>query len=198
MKAFIEERFPTDISIGMRGGPEFSTTISESASGHEYRNANWLDARNRYEISKSITNTEDLEKIFCFFRHTLGKAVGFRFKDHSDYIVTDQFLYEVDGSETSYQLFKNYKLGSLEYRRKITKPVKGTVKLSLSFPNQNYSIDYSTGEINFDKILPKGCKIYGNLEFDVPVRFNADHLQIINHHSKIYAIEHLELIEIKL
>jgi hypothetical protein len=36
--AFHEVRFPTDISYGSSGGPEFSTDIVITSSGHEQRN----------------------------------------------------------------------------------------------------------------------------------------------------------------
>ena len=199
MQEFIEERFPTDISIGMRGGPEFSTNVILSMSGHEYRNINWLDAKNRYQISKSITNPEDLEKILSFFRHSMGQGIGFRFKDHADFRVTNQLLYTADGKSKTFQMFKTYKLGKNIYRRKISKPVRGSVKIVPSITaKQNYIVDYTSGLITFGEILPEGCNITVSFEFDVPVRFGSDYLELVNNHGDIYSIEKLELIELKL
>jgi uncharacterized protein (TIGR02217 family) len=198
MLEFLEERFPTDVSLAIRGGPEFSTTVSQSIAGYEFRNANWLDGRNKYQISKSITNSVDLEKILSFFRLTLGKAIGFRFKDHSDFKVVKQFLGKADGKTKTYQLFKLYKIGEYEYKRKITKPVQGTVKLSINNLKLKYSIDYSKGVVYFIEAVPQGVEIFVSFEFDVPVRFNDDYLELVSKSSNTYAIEHLELIELKL
>ena len=41
--SFAEVRFPDDISYGSSGGPEYSTDIVETQSGHEQRNANWAE-----------------------------------------------------------------------------------------------------------------------------------------------------------
>jgi len=195
---FLEQRFPTNISIGMRGGPEFSTFIAESSAGYEIRNVNWFEARNKYEITKAITNEKDREQILAFFRLTKGKAIGFRFKDHSDFKVQNQSLFEGDGQTNSFQLFKLYELGTDYYKRIITKPVKGTFSIAVCKPNIGYSVDFTSGIIRFSENLPKGCKVIASFEFDVPVRFNSDYLELINHHQKIYSIDRLELIEIKI
>ena len=39
--AFIETRFPADISFGSAGGPEYSTDIVVTQGGYEQRNINW-------------------------------------------------------------------------------------------------------------------------------------------------------------
>ena len=182
----------------MRGGPEFSTYIAESSSGYEIRNINWFEARSRYEVTKAITNEMEREQILTFFRLTKGKAIGFRFKDHSDFKVQNQLLLEGDGQTNSFQLYKLYELGDSIYKRKITKPVKGSFSLSVCKPKVGYFVDFINGTIQFSEVLPKGCKVTGSFEFDVPVRFNNDYLELINHHQKIYSIDRLELIEIKL
>lgn len=195
---FIEHRFPSNISIGMRGGPEFSTFITESIGGYETRNINWSEAKNKYEITKAITNEHELEQILTFFRLTKGKALGFRFKDHSDFRVQKQLLFKGDGKSNSFQLYKNYQLGDISYQRRITKPVKGTMQIEVCKGNISYSVDYKNGIITFSETLPLDCEVIGSFEFDVPVRFNNDYLELTNHYQKIYSIDRLELIELKL
>ena len=195
---FIEERFPTNISLGMRGGPEFSTMISQSFSGYEVRNINWLESRNKYEISKSITNENDLEQILSFFQICKGRGIGFRFKDHADFMAKNQLLFESDGKTLTFPIYKTYKLGILTYKRRIFKPVMGSIKLAMCEAKVKYSVDYVNGIIKLEKPLSQGCKVSGSYEFDVPVRFNNDHLELINHYRRIYSIDRLELIETKL
>ncbi|RME61845.1 MAG: TIGR02217 family protein, partial [Alphaproteobacteria bacterium] len=60
MTAFHDVRFPTDISFGSSGGPGFSTSIVETASGVEQRNANWAAARARYDVGTGIRGEDDL------------------------------------------------------------------------------------------------------------------------------------------
>ena len=43
--AFVEVQFPTDISYGSSGGPEYATDIVATNSGYEQRNINWAQAR---------------------------------------------------------------------------------------------------------------------------------------------------------
>ncbi len=42
--AFIETRFPDDISYGAAGGPGYQTDVVTVNSGAEQRNAAWQDA----------------------------------------------------------------------------------------------------------------------------------------------------------
>ncbi len=48
MTAFHEVRFPPDISYGTTGGPAFSTTVFQAASGFEQRNVNWAEAHRAF------------------------------------------------------------------------------------------------------------------------------------------------------
>ena len=46
--AFHATRFPLDIALGARGGPERMTDIVTLSSGREERNARWAQSRRRY------------------------------------------------------------------------------------------------------------------------------------------------------
>ncbi|WP_342269927.1 DUF2460 domain-containing protein [Rickettsia endosymbiont of Orchestes rusci] len=47
-------QFPPEISYGSKGGPQFSTDIVTTFSGHEQGNINWQEALSRYDISSGI------------------------------------------------------------------------------------------------------------------------------------------------
>ena len=47
MTSFHEVRFPDNIAYGATGGPEFATTVVATGAGHEKRNVNWSEARDR-------------------------------------------------------------------------------------------------------------------------------------------------------
>ncbi|WP_333023927.1 DUF2460 domain-containing protein [Wolbachia endosymbiont of Pentidionis agamae] len=193
--SFTEVRFPEDISYGSTGGPEFSTDIVTSS---EQRNINWSIARSKYNIACGVKSNEQLLELITFFRARKGRAIGFRFKDWSDYKSCNQQIGVGNGKQKTFQLIKNYISGESEYNRIINKPVQGRVKVLLNNEENNeYSVKYSTGEIIFKKPPPNKTIITANFEFDVPVRFDTDHLHssIDNYGSKSW--NNIPLIEIK-
>lgn len=176
--AFVEVRFPTDISYGSLGGPEYSTDIIEMSSGHEQRNINWSQARGRYNVAHGVKTQAQLDALITFFRARKGMAHSFRFKDWTDYQVAGQVIGTGDDAQADFQLVKTYTNGAVTETRIITKPVTGTVTLYVDGVEQTsgVTIDYTTGEVSFDIAPAEGDVITADFEFDVPVRFNTDRL----------------------
>src|ERR1700744_5302125 len=108
MTPFVEVQFPPEISYGAKGGPVFSTDIVSTFSGHEQRNINWLEARARYDISSGIKTEAQWQQLIAFFRARHGRAIGFRYKDWSDYQGVNQILGKGDGKVKQFQLVKLY------------------------------------------------------------------------------------------
>ena len=52
--SFNEVRFPTDVALGARGGPERRTDVVTLRSGAEPRNAIWADGRRKYQAGYGI------------------------------------------------------------------------------------------------------------------------------------------------
>lgn len=129
--AFIETpRFPDDISYGGEGGPGFSTTVVAVASGFESRNANWEQARCRFDVAHAVRTEAQFATLLAFFRAMGGRAHGFRYKDWSDFEVAqaDSLLLRPDGTAPGiYQLARRYAAGALSHDRDIRKPVSGSV-----------------------------------------------------------------------
>ena len=176
--AFEEVRFPTDISYGSSGGPEYSTDIVEISSGFEQRNSNWQQARARYNVAHGVKNQAQLDALIAFFRARKGAAKGFRFKDWSDFQATGQQLGIGDGSQTDFQLIKNYASGSVIETRDIAKPVASTVNIYIdgSLQTSGFSVDSATGFVTFDSAPALTEVVTADFEFDVPVRFDTDRL----------------------
>ena len=158
--AFIETRFPDDISLGATGGPGFDTEVISVNSGSEQRNSIWQDAKCAWDVSHGVRTDAQLAVLIAFFRVMKGKAKGFRFKDWQDYLVTTSngLLGTAgvgDGTPT-YQLQKTYTLaGNTEYRE-ITKPVSGTtgvyrggVLKTAGVGAGNYALDTTTGIVTW-------------------------------------------------
>lgn len=112
MRSFAEVQFPPEISYGSKGGPEFSTDIVATFSGHEQRNINWQEARAKYDISSGIKTEQQWQQLIAFFRSRRGKAIGFRYKDFADYRSINQLIGKGDGQQKEFQLVKYYVSGN--------------------------------------------------------------------------------------
>jgi uncharacterized protein (TIGR02217 family) len=179
MANFNEISFPSALAFGSNGGPKFSTQLVESKSGFEQRNVNWSAPRMAYNAATSIKNIADYEVVRDFFYIQQGRARGFRFKDWSDYRAEAQILGVADGERLVFVLQKRYSSGAFEWFRVITKPVVGTVNVYVDGVLQasGFVVDSSTGVIAFDSAPVSGSIVSGDFEFDVPVRFDVDHLE---------------------
>jgi len=129
--SFTEMRFPENISYGSTGGPEFSTDVVTTHNGYEQRNINWSHARARYNIAYGVRSNEQLTELITFFNARKGKAIGFRFKDWSDFTATNQEIGIGDDKKTTFHLIKTYVSGKDKHTRTIKKPVHDTIKIYL-------------------------------------------------------------------
>lgn len=177
--AFIETRFPADIAYGSVGGPEYSTEVVMTHSGYEQRNANWAQARARYNVAHGVKTQAQLDTLIAFFRARKGRADGFRFKDWTDYKAVSQLIGSGDGSNKVFQLSKTYNSGTSAELRVISKPVAGTVKVYVGGVLKSvsdYTLDVTSGKITFGVAPASGAAVTADFEFDVPVRFDTDRL----------------------
>ncbi len=206
--AFHEIRFPDNISRGARGGPERRTQIVELASGDEERNANWANSRRRYDAAYGIRRSDDLAAVVAFFEARNGRLYGFRWKDWGDYksclpsctpAATDQVIGTGDGTTTVFQLVKAYTSGAQTWTRSITKPVAGTAVVALDGVTQasGWSVDTITGLVTFTTAPVSSSAITAGFEFDVPVRFDTDILDVTHDIERLGSITSIPLIEVR-
>lgn len=186
--AFHEVSLPHPIALNSLGGPERRTIIVEGRPGSEARNSVWADSKRRYDIGVAARSLNDLYQIIEFFEERRGRLHGFRFKDGRDWksrgpqsstAFGDQIIGTGTGALTTFQLVKTY--GSLNpWTRTIKKPVAGTVKIGLNGIAQStgWSVVTSTGVVTFTVPPPAGVVVTAGFEFDVPVRFDIDRLEI--------------------
>ena len=206
--AFHEVRFPDNISRGARGGPERRTQIVELASGDEERNASWANSRRRYDVAYGIRRADDLAAVVAFFEARNGRLHGFRFRDWADYksclpsqspAATDQGIGTGDGETTSFQLLKTYLSGVQYWSRSITKPVSGSVRIALEGVEQvsGWSVDTTSGLVTFDAPPGAGVLVTAGFEYDVPVRFDSDTLDVTLDIERLGSITSISLVEIR-
>ena len=206
--AFHEVRFPDNISRGARGGPERRTQIVEMASGDEERNGSWADSRRRYDASYGIRKADDLAAVTAFFEARRGRLYGFRWKDWADYksglpssgtLATDQPIGTGNGVTTAFQLLKLYTSVAHSWTRSIAKPVAGTVALALNGVAQitGWTVNTTTGVVTFAVAPAPGIAITAGFEFDVPVRFDTDTLDVTLDFERLGSITSIPLIEVR-
>jgi uncharacterized protein (TIGR02217 family) len=206
--AFHEVRFPDNISRGARGGPERRTQIVELASGDEERNASWANSRRRYDVAYGIRRADDLAAIVAFFEARNGRLHGFRYKDWADYksglpsqqiTATDQQIGTGNGSLKTFQLAKRYISGAQSWTRTVAKPVAGTVRVALGMVEQmsGWTVDTTTGVVTFTTAPANGVIIRAGFEFDVPVRFDTDVLDVTLDIERLGSITSIPLLEIR-
>ncbi|MDA0307503.1 MAG: DUF2460 domain-containing protein [Proteobacteria bacterium] len=178
--SFEEIQFPADISYGANGGPMFMTDVVATLSGHEQRNSKWAQSRAKYNVASGVKTETQWHNLIAFFRARKGKAVGFRFKDWSDYKAENVQIGVGDDSTTDFQLIKLYSSGSVAVSRDVTKPVAGTIDIYVDavLQSSGVSVDTTTGIVTFDIAPVAGDIISADFEFDVPVRFDTDEMAI--------------------
>ena len=197
--SFVETRFPTDISYGSSGGPEFATDIVMTHGGHEKRNINWEAARARYNVAQGVKTAAQLDALIAFFRARKGRAHGFRFKDWTDYSAAGQLIGTGTGAQTVFQLMKHYVSGGESESRSITKPVSGTARIYLNsvLQNSGVSVNSATGAVTFTSAPGSGVLVTADFEFDVPVRFDTDRLAARLEQYGAYSWLDIPLIEVR-
>lgn len=211
--SFHEIRFPTAISLGAHGGPERRTDIVVLGSGHEQRNARWSASRRSYNAGYGVKTLDDLHAAIAFFEERRGRLYGFRFKDPADWrssppeqppSMLDQVLGTGDGTRAAFQLVKRYGSVHAPYDRVISKPVAGTVHVAVagiaSVEGVDFDLDVTTGLVTFraGHVPISGASVTAGFEFDVPVRFDTDKLEINVQGFRHGAIPSIPLVEIRI
>jgi len=102
------------------------------------------------------------------------------------------------GSTLQFPLVKRYTNGSYYYARKITRPVSASVVVSTNeSPQRSYSVNYSTGVITFTSAPGAGATVYAYGEYDIPVRFDQDELDITGVFDGVQHIPSIRIVEVK-
>ena len=212
MTGFNEVRFPTDVALGARGGPERRTDVVTLRSGAEERNTIWADARRKYQAGYGVKSFAQLEAVLAFFEAQRGRLYGFRWKDRFDYrscaspnmpVAGDQTIGIGDGVTAVWQLTKTYAAGASSYVRSIRKPIAGTVSVAVNGAVLNqgsaFMLDGTTGLVTFlpGHVPPSGATITAGFQFDVPVRFDTDYLEVDLSHFEAGEIPNIPIVEIR-
>ena len=214
---FHDVRLSEDIERGATGGPQFKTTVLTLESGYEKRNIDWAEARGKWDIGYGLMSKTSsggdpeahVEELLKFFHTRRGRAHSFRFKDWSDYTIgdpddattTNQLIATGDGVEDTFQIFKRYTSGAVDYDRTITKIVSGTLTVLINdvvkADPADYSVDLTTGIITTTSPVPNGQTLKVACEFDAHVRFDDDQLQINMELFNAGSVPQIQIVELR-
>ena len=185
--------------MALRAGRSFATTVVATSAGHEKRNVNWAQVRGRWDVASGLKKQAQIDELIAFFRARRGKAHGFRFKDWADYTATGQLLGTGDDVKTQFQLVKHYPSGSVIEVRTITKPIAGTVKVYLDDIEQlsGWSVDTTTGLVTFSMPPALVVEVTADFEFDVPVRFDTDHMAVTIETYQLHNWQQIPIVELR-
>ncbi|EHS52922.1 Conserved hypothetical protein CHP02217 [Rhizobium sp. PDO1-076] len=208
--SFHEVRFPLRLSLSVSGGPERRVDIVNLSNGREARNRRWRDARRRYDAGSGVRSVADLYAVLEFFEARGGSLHGFRFRDPVDFSSSapgdpatglDQLIGIGDGETAAFPLAKTYGDAAASHRREISKPIDGTVRIAVggvSVAAGGFVVDAATGIVQFaaDHVPAEGVEIRAGYEFDVPVRFDIDRIELNLEAFRAGRIPSIPLIEI--
>ncbi|WP_419318005.1 TIGR02217 family protein [Caulobacter sp. ErkDOM-E] len=190
MSAFHDIRLPARLAFGCTGGVERRTEVVTLASGHERRSSPWAQGRRRYLIATAVRPLDEAAQLVAFFEARRGRLHGFRFRDPTDFkscvpsaqpAATDQAIGTGDGTRKTFQLVKAYGSAPEVATRTIAKPVAGTVKVAVAgvaLAPAAFAVDLATGLVTLVAAPAAGAAVRAGFEFDTPVRFDIDRLDL--------------------
>lgn len=188
--------FPESISMNSAGGPEYEVSIVAVESGFEQRNLEQDEPLHWYDVEHGIKEESDLWTLVEYFHAVKGPLHEFRFKDYADFntatppmqsgvVARDDMNMNPsvgDGSDTTFQLQKQYAKGALTTTREIKKPVSGTILVEVNGVlmteggGADYTIDYATGIVTFAVAPVNLVTVKWGGEFSTPCRFETKRL----------------------
>ena len=187
MDAFDDILYPFPLGRSTAVAPEFSTSVTVTASGHERRNSLWSDARMHFDVGPGIRSENELSELIAFFRARRGAARGFRISDPFDNssngmtgtpTMLDQVIGIGDGLSADFRLIKSYGSGSDPQVRPITRPRAETLLVSVDGELTNAWTLGPAGLLSFVQAPAEGAEIRAGFLFDVPVRFAEDRIDV--------------------
>jgi uncharacterized protein (TIGR02217 family) len=204
--SFHNTRFPTAISRAAHGGPERRTDVVVLGSGAEERNARWA-IRAAPLTPAGVKSLNDLYAVIAFRERRAACTASLAIPDWKRPPRThhrpDQ-CWRRRRHHRPFQLAKTYGSAFNPWTRDIEKPVAGTILVAVDgvvqTPAVAYTADPATGLVFFlaGHVPAAGHAVTAGFEFDVPVRFDTDKLEIDIQGFRHGAIPSIPIVEIRL
>lgn len=178
VQPFDDVDFPIGLGREASVLAEFSTAIVTAQSGAEQRSPDWEAARMRYDVGPGVRSEADVLALVDFYRARRGPGVAFRFRDPLDAEAIGELLGVGDGVRSEFALVKHYGAGADAPVRRITRPVAASVVVTADgVPATGWSL-LPFGVVSFAEPPVAGAEVRASFDFDVPVRFAEDRLEV--------------------
>lgn len=187
----IDVRLSREIEVGAKARPRYKTDKINADGGYVVRNQRWRYPLFDFEFTIEpgyidegdyVEDPAEIEKLEEFIRlfHVVGGAGSpFPFRHWRDYQALDQPLGYGDYSQTEYQLYRSYTLGAVTRRRKILLPVVNSLVAYVDGAPTAATVNRGTGILTFALPPDGGQVITADFDFDVPVCFASDEIEMI-------------------
>jgi uncharacterized protein (TIGR02217 family) len=206
---YVDLRFPTGLSYSTSGGPRNPAYLSDDDGGLAHVVNRYTGALHEFKIEYSDKTSAEIAELISFFLICEGSLFSFRFKDWSDFTTAEDHVGSItdmdedigvgDGTERTFQLSKTYLSGAESLVRTITKPVLGTVVVSVDgVPTADFDVNYELGTVSLFNIPVLNAVIRAGFEFDVPVRFADGSISISKETYEGSAVSTVRLIEVSI
>ncbi len=158
--------FPKCIAYGSTGSPNYITEKVEVDSGAEQRNQRRVYPRHEYNIEMENLPANEISEIMNLWHVCAGDHIGFLFLDPMDHtssntvdslsgtdvLMTDQLVAVAVGTQTDYPLYKYYKAGAHDMRRRIQYPDMDTLVVAVDgFAITSWLYSYDDCLLRFTK-----------------------------------------------
>lgn len=185
---YLRKYIPACETFGWVGGPEFMTRIVEMRNGRERRNAEWANARHRFQLPYGNLESSDYAKIKSHHLVCRGRLHNFLYQDRLDHSAKAAVFGIAEAGQTAFQLGKTSELDGVSYFREVNclyRPDPASPGDALEVvptimvdgtPTTAFSIDPDTGAGEFDSPLTGGEVLTWSGEFSIWVRYDNDHL----------------------
>ena len=197
-------RLPLDIERGVKGGPQFSTSVLMTDGGVVSTNQNWQYPLWRGAVGYGVQTRDDLNAAISFFWARRGRARGFLFRDWSDFNLVDEVLGTGDGVVDDFQIVRNYGDTVAPFVRNITRPVEsgtGLPTLQVSINGSQIGLSewslQPLGIVHFTIPPALGEIVTINGVFDIPVHFGSDTMETLMELEDVGSIPVFPIIEVR-
>jgi uncharacterized protein (TIGR02217 family) len=165
-------RLYTDVATG---GPEYETGVVGNSPGTQQRTINRYDAVRSFSIEFGGSSQTEKLHLEEFFLTKFGRAVGFRFYPPSDRNFINDVIGIGDASNTVFYFRRNYASRTRFISRRIVKPVKDTVVVTVNDVVTAGTVDWNVGSITFASAPAAGAIVRCESgQYDLPVYFDVD------------------------
>lgn len=174
--------FPTGIGFGSSAQTQWNKRRVSTPAGYSQTNQLFSKALMKYDVASGVKSLDDCHELIRFFNVMMANDSVVLFTDKTDFkscaplqvaAYSDSVIGTGDGADTTFQLYKRYSAGGLNYDRKITRPMTGTVKIGVNGSEllSGWTVNVDTGIVTFSSPPANGHVITAGFHFYVPVDF---------------------------